>query len=136
LRPPGWIAQPVDVADGQPVAAEQLLDHGAGVPGEHVGHLRREPHLEAEVGDVPGHVVGGGHVGAGDHVDDLERRPGPGPGLEHDAAAASLNSACATICSRSCDVGSGLRALSVLGCTCRLVSSRHSITAGRCRAVT
>ena len=77
-------------------------------------------------------------VGAGDDVDDLEagRAARRAPGSSTTAAAASLNSAWETICCRSSGVGRPLRAVSVAGWTCRLVSSRHSITAGRCRAAT
>src|SRR3712207_6952881 len=58
---------------------EQLVDDVAHVPGEHVGHLGRQPHAEAEVRDVPGHVVGGRGVGARDdrseeHTSELQSR--------------------------------------------------------------
>ena len=54
------------------------------------------------------------------------RRPRAAPGSTTTAAAASENRAWATTCSRS----------ACAGCTCRLVSSQHSSTAGRDRAVT
>jgi short-subunit dehydrogenase len=58
------------------VAAEEVLDERADVFGERVRDLRREPHAEAEIGDVPGHLVAAGGVGAGVHVDDAQTRGG------------------------------------------------------------
>jgi len=57
-------------------------------------------------------------------------------GCRTTAAAASLNRACATICCRSAGVGDAVRDVGLGGCTCRLVSSRQSRTAGRRRATT
>ena len=64
--PPGCTAQPATSSIRSPAVGEQLVDDVAHVPGQHVGHPRGQPHPEAEVGDVPGHVVGGGGVGARD----------------------------------------------------------------------
>ena len=47
---------------------------------EDLRDLRREAHLEAEVGDVPGHQLSSTGVGAGDRVDHCEPA---GVGLEH-----------------------------------------------------
>jgi hypothetical protein len=58
----------VDVGTAQAVPAQQFVDEAPDVHREHLRHLRRQPHPEAEVGDVPGHVVGGGGVRDGGHL--------------------------------------------------------------------
>ncbi len=71
--PPARVHCPAgDVGRDQAVRCQQpVTDDSSDVAGEHVRHLGGQPHTEAEVGDVPGHVVGGGVVGDGDHVDEV-----------------------------------------------------------------
>ena len=60
---------------------------GSDVAGEDVGNLRRQSHPEAQIGDVPGHLVDRTDVGAGDDVHDVEPGPrvaGSVSGHEHD----------------------------------------------------
>ena len=51
---------------------QQRGDVSTDVAGEHVGDLGRQAHAEAEVGDVPRHVVGGAGVGERRDVEHLE----------------------------------------------------------------
>ena len=95
--PPGCTAQPSTSPTCEPVAASSSSTSRADVPGQHVGDPRRQPHPEAEVGDVPGHVVGRAARRCGRR----RRRPRaraarPELGSTTTAAAASANSACAT----------------------------------------
>ena len=101
-RAPGVHRPAGDVVDVYAVPLQQLGDASADVAGEHVRGPGRQAHAEAEVGDVPRHVVGGGGVGARRDVEHLGPLPGrPGSGVTTTAAAASENSACATTWSRS-----------------------------------
>ena len=66
----------VDVVDGVRVPLQQRGDVSTDVAGEYVRHLGREPHPEAEVGDVPRHVVGGAGVGERRDAEHLESAAG------------------------------------------------------------
>ena len=56
-RPPGWIAQPATSSTTRPWRDSRSSMTGRTCRARTSGHLRRQAHPEAEVGDVPGHVV-------------------------------------------------------------------------------
>ncbi len=51
---------------------QQLLDGGAGVPGEDVRDSRRQAHTETMISDLPRHLTSVGGVGDAEDVDDLK----------------------------------------------------------------
>jgi hypothetical protein len=83
----------------QPVAAEELIHQGTDVAGQDVGHPPRQAHAKPEVGDVPGHVIGGGGIGPGRHVHHGQTGAEARPGVTHGiGGAADTRSSAPDVC--------------------------------------